>query len=128
MPGQNFAAPDVVSALPARINIEGLTVRLKAEETYDVEMILGFTFRGTDERYALEIRRGVTQFHETLPEGRYSVLEIDKGYLSRNPLNFVNLQKGKEEGKVIVEGDWDEVQTFFSFFDFDPHPIWLTVR
>lgn len=128
LPGQNFAAPDVVSALPARVNIEGLTVRLKAEETYDVEMILGFEFRGTNEHYALEIRRGITQFHETLPAGNYSVLEIDKGYLNKNPLNFVNLQKGKEEGKVGVKGNWDEVETFFSFFDFEPHPLWLTLR
>ena len=128
LPGQNFAAPDVVSALPARVNIEGLTVRLKAEETHDVEMILGFEFRGTNEHYALEIRRGITQFHETLPEGNYSVLLIDKEYLSKNPLNFVNLKKGKEEGKVGVKGNWDEVETFLSFFDFEPHPLWLTLR
>lgn len=128
LPGQNFAAPDVVSALPARINIEGLTVRLKAEETYDLEMILGFEFSGTDERYALEIRRGVTQFHEELPEGDYVVLEIEKNYLSKNPLNMVNLQKGKEEGMVSVRGNWEEVEKFFSFFDFEPHPLWLTIR
>ena len=91
-------------------------------------MILGFEFRGTDEQYALEIRRGVAQFHENLPAGNYTLLEIDKGYLSKNPLNFVNLKRGKEEGKVVVKGNWDEVETFFGFFDFEPHPLWLTVR
>ena len=128
LPGQNFAAPDVVSALPAKINIEGLTVRLKAEETFDVEMILGFEFSGTDEQFALEIRRGVAQFHETLPEGDYSVLEIQKGYLSKNPLNPKNIQKGREEQQVSVRGRWGDVETFFGFFDFEAHPIWLTIR
>jgi alkyl sulfatase BDS1-like metallo-beta-lactamase superfamily hydrolase len=128
LPGQNFAAPDVVSALPARINIEGLTIRLKAEETYDLQMVLGFEFSGKDECYALEIRRGIAQFHETLPQGEYTVLEIEKGYLSQNPLNPGNLRKGRKQGMIGVRGDWEAVEAFFSYFDFEPHPLWLTVR
>lgn len=56
------ASPDLIAALPARAFVEGFVVRLKAEETLDVVMTVGFRFPDTGEVYGIAIRRGVAQF------------------------------------------------------------------
>src|SRR5262245_26901747 len=43
----SFAAPDLVAALPAKAFVEGLTTRLKAENTLDLTMTVGFRFPDT---------------------------------------------------------------------------------
>ena len=61
MPGQKFASPDVVKALPAGVIIEALTLKLIAEKTIDVHLIMGIQFSDSDESYALEFRKGMFQ-------------------------------------------------------------------
>src|SRR5271169_6235617 len=63
-----ITSPDLLAALPARAFVEGFSGRLKAEDTLDVAMTVGFRFPDVGEAYGIEIRRGVAQFVERLPE------------------------------------------------------------
>jgi alkyl sulfatase BDS1-like metallo-beta-lactamase superfamily hydrolase len=77
-----IASPDLVAALPARAFVASFPPRLKAESTHDVRMTLGFRFPDVGEAYGIEIRRGVAQVDERLPEKPDLVLTLDKTALA----------------------------------------------
>jgi alkyl sulfatase BDS1-like metallo-beta-lactamase superfamily hydrolase len=77
----DLAAPDLLRAFPTSELINGLRFRLKAEETLDVNMSFGFTHPDTGEGCGLEIRRGVAEFHESLPDQADFILEMDRSVL-----------------------------------------------
>ena len=58
--------------------IEAFTTRLKAESTLDVHFTAGFRFTDGKEECALEIRRGVAQFHDGMPKTHDLVMTLDR--------------------------------------------------
>jgi alkyl sulfatase BDS1-like metallo-beta-lactamase superfamily hydrolase len=50
-----------LSGLPAESQVALLPVRLKAEETLEVDLVVGLHFRDVNEDYALHLRRGVLE-------------------------------------------------------------------
>ena len=50
-----LGAPDLLTALPARAFVDGLMTRLKAEDTFDVTMTVGFRFSDIGEAYAVRL-------------------------------------------------------------------------
>jgi alkyl sulfatase BDS1-like metallo-beta-lactamase superfamily hydrolase len=128
LPGQKFTSPDVVKALPAGVAIEALTIRLIAEQTLDVHLTMGFQITDTNENYAIEIRRGVAQFHDRLPEKLDVKLEMKRSFLNENILDASSVKNGVNAGDIKVEGEWTDVEHFFNCFELEPFPIWLTIR
>lgn len=128
LPGQKFASPDVVKALPAGVTIEAMTIRLIAEQTLDVHLTMGFQIIDTDEEYAIEIRRSVAQFHECLPEKVDVKLEMKRSFLNENILDITSVKNEVDSGDIKVVGEWKDVERFFGCFELEPFPIWLTIR
>ncbi|HWQ35371.1 MAG TPA: alkyl sulfatase dimerization domain-containing protein [Blastocatellia bacterium] len=115
---QVFSSPDLVAAFPARAWVEGFSIRLKAEQTNEVQMTMGFVFPDVNESYALEIRRGVAQFHERMPEKTDATLTLNKGTLNRVLLQQVKFQEAAIAGEIrISSGTPADVQRFFSYFE-----------
>jgi len=113
-----FAAPDLVAALPARAFVEGLTMRLKAEETLNVTMTVGFRFPDTAEAYGIALRRGVAQFAERLPEKADLTLTLDKATLDRIRMGQLTLRDAIGGGAIQVSGSPPtEVMRFFGYFE-----------
>jgi alkyl sulfatase BDS1-like metallo-beta-lactamase superfamily hydrolase len=124
------ASPDLVAALPARAFVEGFAARLKAEETLDVIMTVGFRFPDTGEAYGIEIRRGVAQFDERPPEKPDLTLSLDKAVLDRIRLGALTMRDAIFGGTVRVsDGPPMEVARFFGYFELPfSTPIRLVVR
>ena len=77
----DLAAPDLLVAFPTLSLIDSFRYRLMAEKTLDVNMTMGFRFPDVDEAYGLEIRRGVVQVHQRMPDESDVILEMDRGTL-----------------------------------------------
>ena len=77
----DIAAPDMVKAFPTSKLVESFRYRLAAENALDVHMTMGFSFPDVDEAFGLEIRRGVAQFHERMPDAVDVALEMDRSTL-----------------------------------------------
>jgi alkyl sulfatase BDS1-like metallo-beta-lactamase superfamily hydrolase len=124
------ASPDLVVAVPARPFVEGFAVRLKAEETLDVVMTVGFRFPDTGEAYGIAIRRGVAEFMERAPEKADLTLTLDKATLDRIRLGELTMRDGIASGAVRVsDGAFAEVPRFFGYFELPfSAPIQLVVR
>jgi alkyl sulfatase BDS1-like metallo-beta-lactamase superfamily hydrolase len=125
-----FVSPDLVAALPAKAFVEGFTPRLKAEDTLDVTMSVGFRFPDVGEAYGIEIRRGVAQFEEHLPEKTDVTLTLDKVALDRIRLGQLTMRDAILGGVVQVsDGPLTEVARFFGYFEMPfSTPIRIVVR
>jgi len=148
--GFAFTSSDVLKAFPTEKLLEMLTTRIDPEKSIDVNQTMGFKFEDTNERYALEIRHGVVQFHSKLPETFDFIMVVDRDYLDRilvgdipitgemltaieggAPAPMAAIMAGIDGGDIRVEGGTKkDVQKFFSYFDppVDPGTIKLIVR
>jgi alkyl sulfatase BDS1-like metallo-beta-lactamase superfamily hydrolase len=125
-----IASPDLVAALPARVFVEGFPPRLKAEATLDVRMTVGFRFPDVDEDYGIQIRRGVAQFDDHLPEKPDLTLTLDKAALDRIRLGQLTMRDAILGGVVqLSNGSPTAVERFFGYFEIPfSTPIPLVLR
>ncbi len=109
-------------------------------------MTFGVRIPDIGEAYGLQIRRGIAQFHEALPDNVDVLLEVDRSVLEDILLGQVEVAAGKtgphpytpqasliatlESGKAkIVRGTPEDLKRFFSYFDPpSQEPISLTIR
>ena len=135
--GFEFTSADVIMAFPTDKLLEMMTTRIDPEKSADVNLTMGFKFNDTNERYALEIRRGVVQFHTGIPDNASITMVTDRDYMNRmlvgdiaitgemvaaieggDPAPMVAVMAAIDSGEIKVEGGGKaEVQRFFSYFD-----------
>jgi len=123
-----FLSPDMLQNFPARTFLQNWITRVDPEKANDVELTLGFSFPDIDEQWALEVRRGVVQLHQGIPEGTRLKLTLDKTYLDTVMSGENGLLKGALLGEVKVEGNLLDIRTFLGCFDFEDAPVALTLR
>lgn len=135
--GFEFTSSDVIMAFPTDKLLEMITTRIDPEKSIDVNLTMGFKFKDTNERFALEIRRGVVQFHTNIPDNVSITMITDRDYMNRmlvgdiaitgemvaaieggDPAPMVAIMAAIDSGKIRVEGgSKKDVQKFFSYFD-----------
>ena len=113
----SLAAPDIVRQLPISKLLEAMTVRLDPVKTADVHLTVAFRFTDTGRGYAIEVRRGVAQLHESLPEQADDTLNLAVGDLHRIVLRRTTFADALKVGEIKTEGKRDEIFRFLSFFD-----------
>ncbi|MDP2747800.1 alkyl/aryl-sulfatase [Pseudomonas sp.] len=123
-----FLSADMLKAFPAKIFLQNWITRVDPDKANDVELTLGFSFPDIGEEWALEVRRGVVQLHQGIPEGTTLKLTLDKTYLDTVMSGENGLLKGALLGDVKVDGSLLEIKTFLGCFDFSDEPIALTLR
>ena len=74
--GMAFTSSDVIQAFTTDKLLEMLTTRIDPEKSADVHLTMGFKFVDTNERYALEIRRGVAQFSFSYFDERVGAINL----------------------------------------------------
>lgn len=115
--GSAMFTPGQARNYPTGGLLEVMTVRLIAEEAFDTHLTLGFVASDTEENCGLEIRRGVCQFHPSLPESRDATLSFPREFLSNWAGGGMSFDEGIESGDVVLEGDRNAVAEFFEKFE-----------
>lgn len=113
----SLAAPDILKQLPLSKFFEAMTVRLDPVRTADVHLIVGFRITDANRGYALEVRRGVAQLHESLPVQADVTLSLTLADLQRIILRQTTFAEALKAGEIKVEGKQAELERFFGFFD-----------
>ena len=110
----------------SRAWIEAFTTRLKAESTLDVHFTAGFRFTDGKEECALEIRRGVAQFHDGMPKTHDLVMTLDRRTLESILKGSTGLSDAVASHAMRVEGGTiEDVERFFSYFE---RPFEVAIR
>ena len=120
--------PAVTAGFPAKGLLDGMSMQLLGDETLDLHLSMAFEVDG--ERCALEIRRGVAEFHES-PTGKEDVVvRLPKPDLDLVFCRRTSFEKCLEEGSLqIVAGSREDALLFFSKFEWPTAAgIRLTIR
>ena len=115
--GGHKVQPGQARNYPTSRLLELMTVRLIAENAFDTQLIMGFVSTDTDESCGLEIRRGVCQFHDTLPERCDVTLSFKRQFLSEWAGGATTFDEGINSGAVELIGERSAVGNFFSKFE-----------
>ena len=123
-------SPHLLAALPVRIYVEGFPARLKAEDTLGTTMAVGLRFPDIGEAYGIQIRRGVAEVEDRLPELPDLTVTLDKPVLDRIRLGQITMADAIANGAVQVTGGSPaDVARFFGYSELPfSTPIWLVLR
>ncbi len=113
----SLAAPDIVRQLPVSKFFEAMTVRLDPLKSADVHLVVAFRITDAGRGYALEVRRGIAQLHESLPAHVDVTLNLTLSELQRIILHQTSFADALKSGEIKVEGNRAELERFFGFFD-----------
>ena len=113
----SLAAPDIVRALPAAKFFEAMTVRLDPAKTADVHATVAFRLVDSGQAYALEVRRGIAQLHESMPSFADVTLTMTTGVLNRIIFRQTSFPEALKAGEIKTEGKVAELARFFGYFD-----------
>ena len=115
--GLPFGHPDTVRTFPMARMIEGMTVRLRAEAALDTHLTVAFETTDTGEACALEVRRGVCQFHDDPPESADIRLRFSRAFLESTVTGGAGYAAGVAAGDVAAAGDTAALDGFFALFE-----------
>jgi alkyl sulfatase BDS1-like metallo-beta-lactamase superfamily hydrolase len=113
----SLAAPDILKQIPVSKLLEAMTVRLDPVKSADVHLTVAFRFTDTGRVFALEVRRGVAQLHESAPARVDVTLHLTVNDLHRIILHQMNFADEFKTEVIKAEGKTTDVARFFSFFD-----------
>jgi alkyl sulfatase BDS1-like metallo-beta-lactamase superfamily hydrolase len=117
-PRGRLGQPDIIATQPARVYLEGLPLRLKSEEAFEVTMTARFEFPDTHEKYAVTIDRGVARLEEELPVEFDVMLTLAKVTLDQIRLGKLTFMDGMTNGEILVSGgSATTAQRFLNFFE-----------
>jgi alkyl sulfatase BDS1-like metallo-beta-lactamase superfamily hydrolase len=116
--GMVLGSPEQVAGYPLAAVMRIMTVRLMAEHTFDYHRTLGFQAVDSGEACALEIRRGVCRFHDTVPSGADAVLKFDRPVLTEWMFGRISVEDALNDHRMRLEGgDGAMVSEFLSKFE-----------
>ena len=126
--GLPFGGPDAIRNFPSKSLLRLLTVRLRAEDCKNLELTSTFNITDTNEICALEIRRGVCQFHPDAPKSEDIRINCERNFLTRIFLGQTTYQEGITDGSAQLEGDQRDFDHFMSLFEQPSLDLAITVR
>ncbi len=112
-----LGTPEQVRGFPLAAIMQVLTVRLIAERAWETRLCVAFRTGDSDEACALEIRRGVCQFHKAPPASCDAVVRFDREFLVGWVFGRTTFEAALAEGVVTVEGDAVAVADFLAKFE-----------
>jgi alkyl sulfatase BDS1-like metallo-beta-lactamase superfamily hydrolase len=122
----NLNAPDIFDAYTEGQFVGALRFNLNADKALKEHYIIAFDFG--DSTHALEVRRGVAQFHEYFDDKANATVKLNKETFAGLVLGSVQLEDAMNQGVITVEGDEEIVPTFFGMLDpVDTEPL-ITLR
>jgi alkyl sulfatase BDS1-like metallo-beta-lactamase superfamily hydrolase len=135
--GFSFTSPDVIQSFPSNVMLPMITTRIDVEKSINTNLTLGITFTDENKSFALEIRRGVVQFHESLPDNLDVAITSTRTFMNKMlvgddhitgemsaaiaegaPAGGVIMMSAIDSGEIKLDkGSKEDVQKFFSYFD-----------
>jgi len=115
--GDFLISPDVLRLFPALNQIEGMPVRLKAEETLDLIDAVGFRYTDTDEEYTLEIRRGVAEVRSGLPGNAVATIIGTRASIGPLLSGVTPVTEALKSSEIQIEGSPEALMQFLDHFE-----------
>jgi alkyl sulfatase BDS1-like metallo-beta-lactamase superfamily hydrolase len=115
--GDFLISPDVLRLFPALNQVEGMPLRLKAEETLDLIDAVGFRYTDTDEKYTLEIRRGVAEVRSGLPGNAVAIIIGTRASIGPLLSGVTPITEALKSSEIQIEGSPEALMQFLDHFE-----------
>ena len=115
--GMVLGSPDQVKGFPLSAIMTVMTVRLKAEESWDTRIRIVFETTDSNEGCALEVRRGVCQFFAMPTGDRDATVKFNRPFVLQWIFGKTTFEDALAAGNISVDGDASIVSTFLSKFE-----------
>jgi alkyl sulfatase BDS1-like metallo-beta-lactamase superfamily hydrolase len=115
--GDFLISPDVLRLFPALNQVEGMPLRLKAEETLDLIDAVGFRYTDTDEEYTLEIRRGVAEVRSGLPGNAVATIIGTRASIGPLLSGVTPVTEALKSSEIQIEGSPEALMQFLDHFE-----------
>jgi alkyl sulfatase BDS1-like metallo-beta-lactamase superfamily hydrolase len=122
----NLSAPDILDTYSEGQLVAAMRFNLNAERTADEHYTVAFDFGHT--AHAIEIRRGVAEFHEDFEGESAATIYLTKDLYLGIITEQVDFADAAKNGLITVKGDAVVVPKFFGSFDKPTNAPVLTVR
>ncbi|MGF1722491.1 MBL fold metallo-hydrolase [Vibrio kyushuensis] len=110
-----MSAPDLFETYSEGQLVGAMRFNLSAERTANDHYTIAFNFGET--QHALEVRRGVAQFHEDFSGDAKATVNISRELFIGVLLGQVDFVESAQAGLITVDGDAATVPTFFGSLD-----------
>ncbi len=120
--GGAFAHPDFIRYTPVLSVLERFSVRVNPALCADRHVTLGFHFTDAALKYAVEVRRGVVQVHQSIPAHADAVIALTTPVFWKLMRKMTTeFPKALQAGEVVMElGEVARLGEFFACFDPPP--------
>ena len=115
--GFALISPEVLKRFPALSQVEGLPVRLKAEETLDVNASVGFRYSDVNEYYTIEIRRGVAEVRSGLPVNAIATVTGTRDSIGPLLSGVTPVQEALKNPDIKIDGSMYGLVKFMGYFE-----------
>jgi alkyl sulfatase BDS1-like metallo-beta-lactamase superfamily hydrolase len=115
--GRVMGNPEALRRMPACTQVELLPLRLKAEEAHEVTASIGLHFTDVDERFSVEIRRGVAVVARGVPAAVVATARGPRESIGPLLLGTSSPQDALSTPGLDVEGSRDELVAFMDRFE-----------
>jgi alkyl sulfatase BDS1-like metallo-beta-lactamase superfamily hydrolase len=122
----NLSAPDILDTYTEGQLVAAMRFNLNADRTIDEHYVVAFDFGHTT--HAIEIRRGVAEYHENFQGKSAATINLNKDLFLGIVMERVDFADANQKGLITVDGDAAVVPKFFSSFDKPTDAPVLTVR
>ncbi len=122
----NLNAPDIMDTYSEGQLVAAMRFNLNAERSVNEHYTVAFDFDHT--AHAIEIRRGVAEFHEDFDGEAAVTIYLTKDLFLGILTEQVDFADATENGLITVKGDAAVVPKFFNSFDKPTNAPVLTVR
>jgi len=117
MLGDVLISPEVLKRFPALTQVEALPIRLKAEETLDVNVSVGFSYSDVNEYYTIEIRRGVAEVRSGLPGNAVAVVIGTRDSIGPLLSGVTPVAEALKNTGIKIDGSMDGLIKFLGYFE-----------
>ncbi|MFQ5992405.1 MAG: alkyl sulfatase dimerization domain-containing protein [Nitrospiraceae bacterium] len=121
-----MSAPDVLDSYTEAQLVAAMRFNLNAERTVDQHYTVGFDFGHA--KHAMEVRRGIVEFHETYSGDPDVTIGLTKDLFLGIISGGVDFAEAVEDGQITLEGDAPLATEFLASFDQPTDAPILTVR
>jgi len=122
----NLNAPDILATYTEAQLVAAIRFNLNAERTADEHYTVAFKFGS--KIHAIEIRRGVAEFHETFTGNVATTIDLTKDLFLGVLAGKVDLNDAVKKGLIKISGDANVVPKFLASFDKPIDEPLLTIR
>jgi alkyl sulfatase BDS1-like metallo-beta-lactamase superfamily hydrolase len=114
-----FGTPTVNSVLatPPGTYLKLLEARIDPAKSADLEKMVKVTFTDIDQSWSLQVRRGVVEVTENLPNEVDVTLELPRAVWAQIALRDITLEEAISSGEASVKGSEEALTAVFGSFD-----------